>query len=237
MSAHEILSLADRAGVRPGVDVLDLCCGVAGPGLLITRAFGCTYVGVDQSSAAIAMARRRARTAGVSAAFRVARIPPVPSGPFEVVLLVETLLAFRDKRTLLQEISSTLPLGGRFAFTVEEGEPLSPREREEMPAAETVWLTRLPDLLSDLEGAGFRVRWSADLSRSHLAAAEALANAYAAARSDFTATPDAVTADDLVASHRLWSRWLRAGRVRKRALVAEKVSTGKPCGPTPGSGS
>ena len=47
MSASEILSLAARAGIAPGVSVLDVCCGVAGPGRLITRELGCTYVGVD----------------------------------------------------------------------------------------------------------------------------------------------------------------------------------------------
>ena len=31
--------------------------------------------------------------------------------------------------------------------------------------------------------------------------------------------------DDLLTSHRLWSRWLRQGRVRKFALVAEKAPT------------
>ncbi|HEY2438100.1 MAG TPA: hypothetical protein VGH93_13035, partial [Solirubrobacteraceae bacterium] len=41
MGAGEILALARQAGVAPGVSVLDLCCGVAGPGRLITRKLGC----------------------------------------------------------------------------------------------------------------------------------------------------------------------------------------------------
>jgi len=32
MRAAEILELATKAGIGPGVSVLDLCCGVAGPG-------------------------------------------------------------------------------------------------------------------------------------------------------------------------------------------------------------
>ena len=32
MRASEIRALAERAGVGPGVSVLDLCCGVGGPG-------------------------------------------------------------------------------------------------------------------------------------------------------------------------------------------------------------
>ena len=41
MGAGEILALAHQAGVTPGDSVLDLCCGVAGPGRFITREFGC----------------------------------------------------------------------------------------------------------------------------------------------------------------------------------------------------
>ncbi|HEU5242425.1 MAG TPA: hypothetical protein VFU25_10435, partial [Ornithinibacter sp.] len=47
MTAGEIRSLAARAGIRPGVSVLDLCCGVGGAGLFVTRELGCRYLGVD----------------------------------------------------------------------------------------------------------------------------------------------------------------------------------------------
>src|SRR4051812_18730680 len=40
MRASEIRAVARRAGIAPGVSVLDLCCGVAGPGRLITRELG-----------------------------------------------------------------------------------------------------------------------------------------------------------------------------------------------------
>ncbi|HEY1596570.1 MAG TPA: class I SAM-dependent methyltransferase, partial [Thermoleophilaceae bacterium] len=80
MTAGEIRSLATQAGVAPGVSVLDLCCGVAGPGRFITRELGCTYLGVDLSSSAIDIARERA--GDLPCRFEVARIPPVPPGPF-----------------------------------------------------------------------------------------------------------------------------------------------------------
>ena len=53
MLAGEIRALAVEAGIAPGVSVLDLCCGVAGPGRFITRELGCTYLGVDLSAGAI----------------------------------------------------------------------------------------------------------------------------------------------------------------------------------------
>ena len=40
MTAGEIRALAAQAGIGAGVKVLDLCCGVAGPGLLLTRELG-----------------------------------------------------------------------------------------------------------------------------------------------------------------------------------------------------
>ena len=49
VSAGEVLSLGRRAGIAPGVRVLDLCCGEGGPGLHLARELGCTYVGVDAS--------------------------------------------------------------------------------------------------------------------------------------------------------------------------------------------
>ena len=45
MRAAEIRALAVQAGIAPGVSVLDLCCGVAGPGRFITRELGCTLSG------------------------------------------------------------------------------------------------------------------------------------------------------------------------------------------------
>src|SRR5436190_4071324 len=99
MRAGEIRELAVRAGIAPGVSVLDLCCGVAGPGRFITRELGCAYLGVDASASAIDIARNRA--GDLPCRFEVARIPPIPPGPFDVVLLLETMLAFRDKAALL----------------------------------------------------------------------------------------------------------------------------------------
>ena len=141
MRAAEIRALAERAGIAPGVSVLDLCCGIAGPGRFITRELGCSYLGVDSSASAIDIARERA--GDLPCRFEVARIPPLPPGPFDVVLLLETMLAFPDKETLLEEISRALRPGGRFAFTLEEGLPLTEAERERMPDADTVWLTPL----------------------------------------------------------------------------------------------
>jgi SAM-dependent methyltransferase len=223
MTAAEIRALALGAAVEPGVSVLDLCCGVAGPGRLITRELGCTYLGVDLSSSAIEIARERA--GDLSCRFEVSRIPPVPPGPFDVVLLFETMLAFPQKETLLEEISRALESGGRFAFTMEEGLPLTRAERVTMPDADTVWLTPLPEMLTCLERVGLIVRWQDDCSRSHRAVADSLIDAFAADAADIAAQIGRRALEELLTAHRLWSDWLREGRVRKIAFVAEKTET------------
>ncbi len=220
MRAGEIRALAERAGIGPGMSVLDLCCGVAGPGRFITRELGCSYLGVDSSASAIDIARDRA--GGLPCRFQVAEIPPLPPGTFDVVLLLETMLAFPDKQPLLQGISQALKAGGRFCFTLEEGEPLTEPEREQMPDADTVWLTPLVDMRALLERAGLVVRWQDDCSRSHRAVADSLAAAFAADAAAIAAQIGRRALDDLLAAHRLWSDWLDTGRVRKLAFVAEK---------------
>jgi SAM-dependent methyltransferase len=220
MRAGEIRELAERAGIAPSVSVLDLCCGVAGPGRFVTRELGCTYLGVDSSASAVGIARERAR--GLPCRFEVAQLPPLPPGTFDVVLLLETMLAFPDKETLVDGVSRALPVGGRFAFTLEEGLPLTESERADMPDADTVWLTPLDEMHETLARNGLVVRWQEDWSRSHRAVAESLIDAFAADATDIASRIGRRALDELLAAHRLWREWLATGRVRKIALVAER---------------
>jgi SAM-dependent methyltransferase len=221
MTAAEIRDLAVRAGIGPGVAVLDLCCGVAGPGRFVTRELGCAYLGVDASASALDLAVERA--GDLPCRFAVAKVPPLPPGPFDVILLLETILAFKDKDALVREIFPALAPGGRFAFTLEEGEPLTAEERAAMPDADTVWLTPQHELTAILEGAGLRVSWQEDHSQAHRAVAQALAEAFAADAEAIAAQIGRGALDRLLAAHRLWVQWLDTGRVRKLAMVAQRA--------------
>jgi SAM-dependent methyltransferase len=221
MRAGEIRALAHHAGIAPGVSVLDLCCGIGGPGRFITQELGCDYLGVDYSAGAIDIARRRA--GDLPCRFEVARIPPVPPGPFDVVLLLETMLAFAEKEPLLREISGALTTGGRFACTFEGGLPLTAAEQERMPDADTVWLVPIDEMLASLDRVGLVVRWQEDCGQSHAATAESLTEAFAADAVDITAQIGDKALEELLSAHQLWVDWLRSGRVRKVALVAEKA--------------
>jgi SAM-dependent methyltransferase len=223
MRATEIRALATHAAITAGVEVLDLCCGVAGPGRFITGELGCSYLGVDLSADALAIAAARARTQDLPCRFEVARIPPLPRGSFDVVLLLETMLAFPEKGALLDAVGRALVVGGRFAFTLEEGPPLTVAERGRMPDADTVWLTPQEEMVRALAQAGLAVIWLEDCSASHAAIAGALIDAFVADAENIAAQIGDRALDELLAAHRLWNQWLRGGRVRKLACVAEKA--------------
>jgi SAM-dependent methyltransferase len=218
--AGEVRQLAHQARVGPGVSVLDLCCGVAGPGRMITAESGCQYLGVDNSASALASARQLA--GDLPCSFEQAQVPPLPGGRFEVVLLLETMLAFPDKDALVSEVAHALEPEGRFAFTVEEGRPLTPQERKRMPGADTVWPIELAELTGMLRGAGLTVIWRQQCDTSHHAMATALLRCY---RADSLQIADQIgtqATTELITAHQMWSDWLGSGRVRKFAIVAEK---------------
>jgi SAM-dependent methyltransferase len=220
MPAGEIRRLADRAGIGPGVSVLDLCCGVAGPGRFLTARLGCSYLGLDCSASAVEIARELA--GDLPCRFEQAQVPPLPDGRFDVVLLLETMLAFPDKETLVGEVARVLEPGGRFALTVEEGRPLTPEERLRMPDADTVWLVEVAELTALLGRAGLSVTWQEDCTAAHGAMAAALLRSFRAHAAGIAGGIGARATEELISAHELWSEWLASGRVRKFAIVAER---------------
>jgi SAM-dependent methyltransferase len=221
MTAGEIRALGVQAGIGPGVTLLDLCCGVGGPGRYLARELGCDYLGVDASASAVAVARERA--GDLPCRFVSAHVPPFPVGFFDVVLLLETMLAFEDKDVLVRGVAATLRPGGRLAFTLEEGTPLTPAERAAMPDADTVWLTPLDEMAGSLERAGLVVTSEEDHSQAHRAVVRALADAFTADAEAIAMQVGRRALDELLAAHRLWIEWLDEGRIRKLALVAERA--------------
>ena len=220
LTAGEIRRIGTRARIGPDVEVLDLCCGTAGPGRYLVAETGCGYLGVDSSASALGIARQLA--GDLPCRFSEAQVPPLPPGRFDVVLLLETMLAFPDKRALLAAVAGALAPGGRFALTLEEGPPLTAAERVAMPDADTVWLVELAEFTGLLAEAGFSVTWREEWSAAHRRTAAALLAAYRAHADDIAAQVGARALGELVTAHELWCAWLGSGRVRKFALVAEK---------------
>ena len=220
MRATEIRQLGRRAGIGPSTSVLDLCCGVAGPGRLITAELNCRYLGVDESADAVQIARELA--GDLPCTFEQRHVPPLPRGQFDVVLLLETMLAFPDKRSLVSKVAGALVPNGRFAFTVEEGRPLTPAERHEMPDSHTVWPIELSELALLLHDAGLTVTSRLECTVAHREMAAALLRAFQADSASIAREIGQQALADLITAHQLWSVWLETGRVRKFAIVARR---------------
>lgn len=222
VTASGMLALASRAGIGPGTRVVDVCCGLGGIGRHVTARLACSYVGIDSSTEAIEITRARAAASGLPCRYVAATVPPLPAGRFDVALLIETFLAFPDKATLVGAVAAGLAPGGRFAFTLEEGDPLTSAEAAAMPAADTVWPIRWPQLEKLLDAAGFDLLDCRDETAHHVEIVDALTTQFTAHRGGIAAATGDRFIDDLVAAHRLWSHWMHAGRIRKLAVTARR---------------
>lgn len=171
---------------------------VAGPRRLITTESGCGYLGVDYSADALRIARDLA--GDLPCRFEQAHVPPLPDGRFDVVLFLETMLAFPDKRALLGEVARALVAGGRFACTVEAGRPLAATERARMPDVDTIWLIELAKFTAMLCDVGLTVIWQEPCTASHHATALALLRASRADSPRMAGVIGKRALDDLIAA-------------------------------------
>ena len=94
--------------------------------------------------------------------------------------------------------------------------------RRAIPPADTVWPVPLRDLVTGLEDVGLQVTRLTECSTAHRETADRLTDAFLADRSAVAAHLGRQTLDELVEAHRLWSRWLGEGRIRKFAVVAQR---------------
>jgi hypothetical protein len=90
-----------------------------------------------------------------------------------------------------------------------------------------VWLIPLAEMTACLEQAGLQVRRQDECTQSHLTMVDSLINAFAADESTITARLGRRAFDELLAAHLLWSDWLREGRVRKFAMIAQKTQVAR----------
>ena len=226
IAAAEVLELGVRAGLTEPSRVADLCCGTAGPGVLLVAATGCALTGldVDPEAAALSAARAAGRGCNGRTAFLLgdARYPPL-APTFDAALLLETMLEFEDKGALLRAVRGVLTPAGRFALTLEAGDPLAPAERRGLPGGDQVWFTPEPEFRDLLAEAGFRVTWSRDLTAGHAGRTRRLAEAFGPERAAIVEAMGEPFWAAIVAQHRTFATWLEQGRLRKVAIVAERA--------------
>jgi SAM-dependent methyltransferase len=113
-------NLFKRAGLAPGMQVLDLGCGAGDVSLLAASFVGPSgrVVGVDQNAESVAFARHRAQLAGLEqVSFERASLQEYePSQRFDAIVGRLILLYLPDPAALLRKLSAHLSDGGVMAF-------------------------------------------------------------------------------------------------------------------------
>lgn len=166
--------IADEGGFRPGMNVLDVGCGVGGPALNIAEHSGAHVTGVNIVEKQIAIARERAVERGLAdrTTFLVgdAMNLAFPDASFDAVYVFEAGCHMPDKGRFYRECARVLQPGGVFLGTEWLKKPgLSP-EQEQAIIEPICRLFCLPHLISlpELEGflraAGLQVEVVEDVS-------------------------------------------------------------------------
>lgn len=127
LTLPEMQSMAAALHLSAGSVLVDLACGMGGPGLWIARETGAQLIGIDISAVALAAARERAQRLSLS---QIARFVPgsfartnLDSGSADGVMSVDALQYAPDKQAALDEAARILRPGGRLAFACFEFEP------------------------------------------------------------------------------------------------------------------
>jgi len=114
------LELAARAQLRPGLDFLDIGCGLGGSVRHVAAEHACNATGIDLTAEYIEVARQLADLAGLSGrvAFEhgSALALPFADASFDVVWTEHAQMNIADKDCFYREINRVLRPGGRLVF-------------------------------------------------------------------------------------------------------------------------
>lgn len=114
------LELAALAQLRPGLDLLDVGCGLGGSVRLVAAEHGCNATGIDLTAEYIEVARQLAELVGLGGrvAFERCSALELPFGDasFDVVWTEHAQMNIADKGAFYREISRVLRPGGRLVF-------------------------------------------------------------------------------------------------------------------------
>lgn len=109
--------LADRLELKPGMEVLDVGSGVAGPMLTLTRHTGASFVGVNINAYQIERARRHTRRHFELCRFVNADYMDMPmeDASFDAAVAIESTRHAPDRAGVFGEVYRVLRPGARFA--------------------------------------------------------------------------------------------------------------------------
>ncbi|MGM0644096.1 MAG: SAM-dependent methyltransferase [Thermodesulfobacteriota bacterium] len=110
------LEMAKKAGIEPGMKILDAGCGIGGSSRLLAEEFGCRVLGIDLVEEFVSCAGFLTRSTGLAgqARFETGSIEDIPceSGRFDAVLCQHTLMNIENKQKVFAEFKRVLKDSG-----------------------------------------------------------------------------------------------------------------------------
>jgi cyclopropane fatty-acyl-phospholipid synthase-like methyltransferase len=163
--------MADKLKIGPGSHVLDVGCGVGGPGVRIAKTTGARLTGISVSREQVALANSLAESAGLAerVVFQQANAMeiPFPAQSFDSAIALESIIHM-DRGQVLTQICQSLRPGGRLVLTdMFERTPIPAAKR---PAADQIFnnlmltLAQAEDYPPLLRRAGLRFEEILDIS-------------------------------------------------------------------------
>jgi len=150
--------VAEYGAPAPDDELLDIGCGLGGPGRFLADRFGCTVVGTDLLEKRIAIAKALTQKTGLDEriSYRQADATDLPfrAGIFAQVWMLDVSMHVRDKRALFGEIARVLKPGGLLVMHEQLGplpEAMRPVTRQAPYIAPT-----LPQLIRYVDEFGLR---------------------------------------------------------------------------------
>src|SRR5262245_13166182 len=166
---ERIVGAIERIGApKAGAVLLDVGCGLGGPGRCAADRLGCRVVGIDLVPARVEVASELARLTGASASveYRIAEPTALPfaDASFDLAWMLDASIHVRDKRALFGELARVLRPEGLLVLHDQMG----PLTRAMRPAQRRApWLAlSLTQLIGRIEAAGMRLLLWEDTTRA-----------------------------------------------------------------------
>jgi O-methyltransferase StaMB len=113
--------MAEKLRIGPGSHVLDVGCGVGGPGVRIARLTGARVTGISISQEQVKLANSLAESAGLAGRVMFQRANamelPFSAQSFDAVIFLESIPHMPDRGQVLTQASRALRPGGRLVLT------------------------------------------------------------------------------------------------------------------------